>query len=132
MKNSNREATDTNPSFSMTTKEFLLSPPVVGKDSFRPLTIDERYILKNLDPPTLYDQLAEECNELAQAALKASRAFRGSNPTPKSYDEIVDDLIDESLDVFLCVHILGLPYGKVPEGKLARWVRRLEEREQCE
>lgn len=34
--------------------------------------------------PALLEQLAEECSELAQAALKLARLERGENPTPKT------------------------------------------------
>ena len=33
-------------------------------------------------------QLAEEASELAQAALKLLRALDGTNPTPKSVEEV--------------------------------------------
>ena len=35
----------------------------------------------------LYEQLAEECNELAQACLKKARKLRGENYTPKTIEE---------------------------------------------
>lgn len=40
-------------------------------------------------------QLAEECSELAQAALKLKRAMEGTNPTPKSELECWGSLEEE-------------------------------------
>ena len=46
----------------------------------------------------LLEQTAEECNELAKACLKLSRKFRNENPTPLTFDEIMDNLNEE----FVC------------------------------
>lgn len=37
-------------------------------------------------------QLAEEASELAQAALKLRRALDGTNPTPKSVEECLENI----------------------------------------
>lgn len=77
-------------------------------------------------------QLAEECAELAQAALKLRRALDGTNPTPKGDDECREALQEEIADVFVCL-------GELPDGagerlaywadaKRKRWLKRLEER----
>lgn len=34
--------------------------------------------------PAMFEQLAEEATELAQATLKMARKLRGENPTPKT------------------------------------------------
>ena len=43
--------------------------------------------------PALLEQLAEECGELTQAALKLARLRRGENPTPKTEKECRDALV---------------------------------------
>lgn len=45
-------------------------------------------------------QLAEEASELAQAALKLRRALDGTNPTPKSVEECLENIQEEMADVF--------------------------------
>lgn len=44
-------------------------------------------IIRMLGEPALLEQLAEECSELAQAALKLARLERGENPIPKTEEE---------------------------------------------
>ena len=71
-------------------------------------------------------QLAEECTELAQAALKLRRALDGKNPTPKTVEECRRDLCEEYLDVIICTDVLNLDLP--PEGverKMLRWMKRL-------
>ena len=48
-------------------------------------------------------QLAEESAELAQAALKERRALEDDNPTPVSYADARNNLIEEVADVFVCL-----------------------------
>lgn len=43
-------------------------------------------------------QLAEEASELAQAALKLRRALDGTNPTPKSVEECLENIQEEMAD----------------------------------
>ena len=71
-------------------------------------------------------QLAEECAELAQAALKMRRALDRKNPTPKTVEECRRDLCEEYLDVIICTGVLNLDLP--PEGverKMLRWMKRL-------
>lgn len=79
-------------------------------------------------------QLAEECAELGQAALKLRRALTGDNPTPVSADDAEEHLWEEVADVILCVNLLGewAVIGGVESAieeqmdkKEARWARRL-------
>ena len=75
--------------------------------------------------PALYEQLAEECSELAQAALKKARKLRNENYTPKTMDEIDADILEEYNDVRLCTMALNLsdnPWAIT--NKLNRWIRR--------
>lgn len=55
---------------------------------------------KTIGKPAMLEQLAEECAELAQAALKFSRVLRGENPTPVSKEEAEKNLIEEYTDVY--------------------------------
>lgn len=78
-------------------------------------------------------QLAEEAAELAQAALKLRRAIDGTNPTPKSREECLKNLVEEYADVLVCVNSLDDDcfsffvdcYGEKKE----RWLKRLQEKE---
>lgn len=75
-------------------------------------------------------QLAEECAELAQAALKLRRAIEGINPTPVSIQQAGDRLVEEIADVIVCENqLLGIDWNVVDEvckRKLGRWEGRLE------
>lgn len=56
----------------------------------------------------ILEALAEECNELAQASLKLIRsADISNNPTPKTFAECQDNLIEEISDVLVCLEVLG-------------------------
>lgn len=54
-------------------------------------------------PDYLYRQLAEECAELAQAALKVVRAQNGE--TPEKLEDAMDHYIEELADVFVMTNI---------------------------
>ncbi len=41
-----------------------------------------RTVCDMIGEPAVYEQLAEECSELAKAALKMARILRNENPTP--------------------------------------------------
>lgn len=92
-------------------------------------------IVEKIGEPAFLEWLAEECSELAQAALKTARKYRDENPTPKTIDECYDALQEEIADVMLCVSEY-LDY-KGPDylncvimmklKKYDRWKRRLEE-----
>ena len=80
----------------------------------------------------LLAQLAEECAELGQAALKLRRVLDGSNPTPVSYQEAKHALMEEAADVQLCmrtVHALAdqAVIDDIIRRKQARWLQRLAE-----
>ena len=69
-----------------------------------------------------YEQLAEECTELAQAALKKARLLRGENPVRKTEDEIDKNLIEEFSDLILSAYILGLEADStIMKAKEKRW-----------
>ena len=75
--------------------------------------------------------LAEEAAELAQAALKLRRVYTQENPTPVSEDVAMEHLYEEIADVELYVKVLDVNKSNIlqtTEDKLARWVKRLEEK----
>lgn len=63
-------------------------------------------IMEQIGLPALLEQLAEECGELTQAALKLARLKRGENPTPKSEMQCIAGLTEEIADVELCIDLL--------------------------
>lgn len=65
-------------------------------------------IEKLIGRPALLEQLAEECSELAQAALKQARVLRGENPTPVTEMEAHNKVMEEYTDVIQCAEELGL------------------------
>ena len=88
-------------------------------------------IVEKIGLPATLEQLAEECVELAQAALKYARMLRGENPTPKSEEQLRNSLMEELADVEVCSTIL--PDSIMDEArfeayyrdKLDRWRHRL-------
>ena len=87
--------------------------------------------MMNLSVPELLAGLAEECSELAQAALKLRRVLDGTNPTPKPKEEAEADLLEEIADVTLYISTIQIDYSKVSDimmAKQARWRDRLEKR----
>ena len=74
--------------------------------------------------------LAEECCELAQAALKLRRVWDGTNPTPMTEDTAIDRLYEEIADVRLYLKQIDVNVASVEEimaQKEARWKSRLAE-----
>ena len=68
------------------------------------------FILEKLDERTLLEQLAEEASELSQAALKLIRAKElSNNVTPRTEQEVTQNLVEEILD---CNLIMSLLYRK--------------------
>ena len=83
-----------------------------------------REILKEED---LLLQLAEEAAELSQAAAKLARDMIGRNPTCRTREELVADLVEELTDVMVVSHELPYrPDKKLGEAKRIRWGNRLE------
>ena len=92
-----------------------------------------RTILFTLTTEELLAQLAEECAELSQAALKLIRARTGRNPTPRTAQECVESLAEEMADVALCMGLVADAYDldvdeieEIRDEKVARWAKRLE------
>lgn len=95
----------------------------------------EAKIAERLSIEAVLEQLAEEATELAQAALKYARILRGENPTPVTEREAHANLVEEKLDVEICLAVLKekmpLEYAHTfleKETKKERWLYRLEEK----
>lgn len=64
--------------------------------------------IKDYLPETeILAQLAEECAELSQAALKLRRVLDKTNPTPVTESEAKSNLLEEISDVVCCLQVLG-------------------------
>lgn len=74
----------------------------------------------------LYRQLAEECAELAQAALKVVRAQNGE--TPEKLEDAMDHYIEELADVFVMHNIAVLNLNDVQMNKIYKIVGDKRER----
>lgn len=78
-------------------------------------------------------QLAEECSELAQAALKLRRTMSVTNPARKTRAEAFDALIEETADVLVCLRTLretadnGYCIDVLITEKVERWRNHLKE-----
>ena len=93
-----------------------------------------KYIQSRLSREEMLCQLAEECCELGKASLKLCRVLTGTNPTPVSYDEAVENLIEEYADIFLVLDVLDFftlenlnKVGTIGREKCERWEKRLRE-----
>ena len=72
--------------------------------------------------------LAEECCEMGQAALKLRRVFDGTNPTPKTEEEAIEQFEEEIADVFLYLEQIDYSAAHVSEimgQKRKRWEKRI-------
>lgn len=89
-------------------------------------------IKSKIGKPTVLEQLAEECCELAQISLKRARILRGENPTPKTITETDANFLEEIADVLVCISVITdeLDMNKVrnvQKKKLNRWKKRIME-----
>lgn len=94
------------------------------------MNLDEK-IKQRLPQDELLAQLAEECSELSQAALKLRRALTGINPTPVTAEEARWNLVEEAADVCNVLWLLvdakdNIEIYNIIRRKRARWVKRLE------
>ena len=100
---------------------------------------DLEYIAANLSDEDILCQIAEEADELAQAALKLRRAITQTNPTPVSDEEAVDSIIEEYADTIgafeiwaaKCggdgVRLVGYDLAEIIDAKYARKVKQIKE-----
>lgn len=76
-----------------------------------------------------HEALAEECMELAHAALKIARCLRGDNPVGSPILSYYSQMKEEYTDVVSCAIALGLkPNADISAQKWERHKKRLEER----
>jgi NTP pyrophosphatase (non-canonical NTP hydrolase) len=98
------------------------------------------YIRSKTSMVTRCDQLAEECAELAKAALKVSRYVRDDNPPNDSVYELASTLKEEMADVLFMMHLIhedgDIIVPGIPDSietdiwyKSDRWVERIKARE---
>lgn len=94
-------------------------------------------IVETIGLSALLEQLAEESAELAQAALKTARVLRDENPTPVTYHDAWEHLVEEIADVTLCIEALNPakpddlePVGDIMLHKFKRWMQRLGDRQE--
>lgn len=86
-------------------------------------------IIEEIGEAAMLEQLAEECTELAKAALKMARIIRKENPTPVTEKEAIANIWEEYTDVVQCAGELSLT---VDEEQMARkherWEKRVRDR----
>ena len=98
---------------------------------------DIEYIKHNLTDEDILCSIAEEAAELAKAALKLRRAMIQTNPTPVTYEEAMDNLIEEYSDVIgafavyanknKCEDDLSELVSDNINAKYYRWAQRIKE-----
>ena len=98
---------------------------MLEKSEVRQLADRAKKMLDHVPLPAAYEQLAEECTELAKASLKMARKLRDENPTPLSMSAINDEVDEEVSDVMLCLMTLDrYAYEHRVAAKLDRWEAR--------
>ena len=90
-------------------------------------------ILDITGEPATLENLAEECVELAHAALKLARIKRGENPTPAAEEDVLVKLHAEMADVMCVIMVLmqsdwfdSESVDNLTEMKQQRWMNRLK------
>lgn len=99
---------------------------------------DREFIKNNISIECRYEQLAEEACELGQAALKMARILRKENPTPVSFTQSINNLVEEFDDVMLLGYYFGLiTLDQISSDSLIeianksnRWVERIKNAKQ--
>ena len=87
-----------------------------------------KHIREAVPTAALYEQLAEECTEAAQAALKMVRSIRGENP-PRYDKGLLFHLQEELMDIMLCCDVLEMDMNEyIAQTKAQRWVDFLKEK----
>ena len=121
-------------------KTYESCAPLVGipdpEKAIRALLFEtnREYIQNELGDAEILAGLAEECAELGQAALKLRRVLDGKNPTPKTLEEVKENLLEEIADVFNCISELSIINDDeldaamlLGEEKIIRWAERLRD-----
>lgn len=86
-------------------------------------------IIDEIGKAVMLEQLAEECTELAKAALKMARIIRNENPTPVTEEEAIANIREEYTDVVQCAGELSLTVDdEQMMRKHERWEKRVREK----
>ena len=89
---------------------------------------NQKVIKQYLTPVELWGQLAEECAELAQAALKMQRLSLNNQPA-KTAEECRAAVVEEFADISLVYELIGfIDYkerARIMKYKANRWANRL-------
>lgn len=94
--------------------------------TFANLDDELNFIEEYMTRASLYEMLAEEATELAQASLKMARILRGENPTPVGAQDAYKNVEEEWNDLFLVNRVLSLTTDYVSmKHKAERWIKRL-------
>lgn len=95
------------PKFCQECGERMDEEPVDEPDT--PAGVDGFQMIKvALSRGEILAQLAEECAELSQAALKLRRVItEGANPTPVKLGDAENAVCEEIADVILCIQLAG-------------------------
>lgn len=96
------------------------------------MTDRDKKIMEYMGEPEMLSQLAEECCELGQAALKLRRVLDKKNPTPVTEEEARANLVEEAADVYNALGFLlnaedHINAYNIIQKKKDRWLGRLEE-----
>ena len=84
------------------------------------------FVAGKLDVYDLLAQLAEEASELSLAALKCSRALKGTNPTPVGVSKAYYDIREEFSDVCNAMKVLNIDKNNdICHDKMQRWFNRV-------
>ena len=91
-------------------------------------------MIEKIGKAAMLEQLAEEADELSQAALKLARVLRGENPTPVTRKEAREHLMEEYTDVvwqYAMELMISVDYHQIDE-KSERFLKRWEEKKAAE
>lgn len=98
----------------------------IDSNQFDDIEDMKELISNEINRSALYEHLAEEASELAQAALKVARIQRGENPCGTEIEEALDNMVEEFTDVMLVSDIIGYETNEtIYAYKLNRWVDRI-------
>ena len=75
-------------------------------------------LIEQIGMTEMLNQTAEEASELSQACLKLSRKIRGINYTPKTKQELIDNLYEEIADVEICIEELK---SEISKEEIEKW-----------
>ena len=87
---------------------------------------DTKAVMELLSPAARYGQLAEECAELAQVALKLQRLAMKENPPRKLWVQLKEEFTEEVADVLNALSVAEYQPRQadimaVRKMKMARW-----------